>query len=340
MNQDTLWLQVPAAKTYPANKFKSSDKLEKLANKLASLQGYESPHLDRINITLFAADHGISDQLKTPLTQTITSELLSKYSSSSDTHHLFNEKLNSNINIINLGTRTSLKHIDGIINSTIASKTHNFCHSPAMSSEQLAKAVNTGRQLAQRVNLSDTKLFVAGEINISNKISATAMACALLHIKPENLTNIDHNYNKKELNERNKLIHQSLHKHATKLTSPLEILRHLGSFEIAALTGSYLCCAHSGVPVLINSLAAAVAALVTSRLCPDAEKWFLFSDLTGETAYKKVIKTLNAQPLLQLDTHIDSVANIAISLSLLKLACASHNQLTIFSNENLLKKYS
>ena len=139
---------------------------------------------------------------------------------------------------------------------------------------------------------------------------------------------------------KHKLIQQALEQHKNKLTSPLEILRCLGSFEIAALTGSYLCCAHIGMPVLIDGIASAIAALITARLCPEAEQWFLYSHASTDPAHKLILKILGAQPLLQLNQDLDDIAGITSTLSLLHLACANHNEKIIFSKESLLKRYS
>ena len=217
MNQDTLWLQVPAAKTHPVNLVDVSttpDKLEHIATKLASLQGYDSPYLEKTNIILFVADHGIENQDKIPLTQPITSEFLNKLSSTSDTSNVITEKLKTKLEIVNLGTKTNLECIDGIIHSTLATSTENFCHAPAMSDEQFARAINIGRQSAQRVHLSGAQLFVASTVNNSNILSVYALTCALLDMQPDKLMAIN--------SESYKLIQQALVQHKEQLIFPLD----------------------------------------------------------------------------------------------------------------------
>ena len=335
MNQDTLWLQVPAAKTHPVDLVDVSttpDKLEHITTKLVSLQGYESPYLKKINIILFIADHGIENKDKIALTQAITSEALNKLSPTGDTSITIAEKLKAKLEIVNLGTKTDFKCIDGIIHSTLATSSANFCHSPAMSDEQFARSINIGRQSAQRVHLSGSQLFAASATSNRNISSVYALTCALLDVQPENLAGLN--------SEQHILIKQALELHKEQLTSPLEILRCLGSFEIAALTGSYLCCAHIGMPVLIDGIASAIAALITARICPEAEQWFLYTYTSADPAHKLILKSLSAQPLLQLNQTLDDIAGITSALSLLHLACANHNEIISFSKECLLKRYS
>ena len=336
MNQDTLWLQVPAAKPHPVNFVEAStasDKLEYVATKLASLQGYEFPYLEKINIILFVADHNIENRDvtnhdETPLTQFITSDFLNKLSSTGDTSIAIAKKLKAKLEIVNLGKKTNFKCIDGIIHSTLTTSTADISHAPAMSEEQFSRAINIGRQSAQRIYLSEAQLFIASAMNNSNIPSLYALTCALLDVQPEKLVSRN--------NEQHKLIHQVLEKHKEQLSSPLEILRYLGSFEIAALTGSYLCCAHIGMPVLIDGLAAAIAAFITVKLCPGAEQWFLYSYTSTDPAHQLILKSLGAQPLLQLNKTLDDIGGITSALSLLQLACENHNEIVSFTKERLL----
>lgn len=331
MNEDTLWLQVPAANR-PSKKLvevsTSPDKLEYIATQLASLQGYESPYIDETNIIIFVADHGIKNQNKKPLIKPITSDFLNKFSSSGDTSIAIAENLKAKLEIVNLGTKTNFKCIDGIIHSTLATNTEDFCHTPAMSEEQFARAINIGRQSAQRIYLSEAQLFIASAPSNRNITSIYALTCALLDVQPEKIVDIN--------SEQYKLIYQALAQHKEQLTSPLEILRCLGSFEIAALTGSYLCCAHIGMPVLIDGLAAAIAAHITERICPEAKQWFLYSYTSIDSAHRLILNSLGAQPLLQLNKTLDDIGGITSALSLLHLACEVHNETISFSKEKVL----
>ena len=349
MNEDTLWLQVPAAvpdyhiqraaEIRQKNLTRSSGSfgdLEQIAIKLAALQSSEQPCIDKVNIIIFAADHGVVTEGIFALPQLVTAEMLKNITHGGAAINV----LSDNLEVINLGTVADLESIDGVINSIIGPGTANFCQKPAMSREQLSKAINVGRQSAQRIKLSGTQLFVAGEINIKNTFSATAMTCALLDIPPEQLVVPGTSIDKKEIAHKTKLIQQALEHHKKHLGSPLEILRHLGGFEIAALTGSYLCSAHMGLPVLIDSFTSSVAALTAARLCPDAEQWFLFSHTSAEPGHKIVLNALGAQPLLNLNMHLDEGRGAAITISLLRLACAMHNEMVSFSETTKFEKYA
>lgn len=349
MNEDTLWLQVPAAVpnyhiqrtaeirqknlTKPPG---SLSDLEQIAIKLAALQSTKQPCIDKVNIIIFAADHGVVTEGISTLPQSVTAEMLKNVTQDGAAINV----LADNLEVINLGTVTDLEPINGVINSIIGPCTSNFCQEPAMSREQLSKAINVGRQSVQRIKLSGTQLFVAGEINIENTIAATAMTCALLDIPPEQLAGPGTCLNRKEVAHKTRVILQALEHHKNNLGSPLEILRRLGGFEIAALTGSYLCSAHMGLPILINGFTSSVAALTAARLCPGAEQWFLFSHASAEPGHKRVLDALDAKPLLELNMCLGEDGGTAITISRLRMACAMLNEMVIFTETVAFEKYA
>jgi len=275
LNADTLWLQVPAAKS-----------------------GEKSTIFKNISIAIFFADHGVVIEENSVLPLTSTSKIISDIINNNSSIRDLVSNHDAKIEILNLGTKNKLKHTEKINNLNIGFGTANFCHEPAMSHEQLSRAINAGRQLAQRQKLSDTQLLIGKDITTGSTISATAIACTLLSMPAEQIISSYKELNKKEIRCKIKLIRQALTFHQKHLKSTLEILRRLGSFEIAAMTGCYLSCAHMGLPVLIDSFSSFVAALIAEQLCPGAKHWFLFSDRLEDQRHT----ILSSQDLLNLKT--------------------------------------
>ena len=243
LNEYPLWLKVPAAVRTEKYKF----------NSLALLKCKKT--------AVFYADHGIAKD----------------YIHISTTENSINSIDNSHINIseiINLGTFHPHSFANHSINLNIGMGTSNFCHKPAMSLEQLYRAINSGRQVAQRIKLSGENQFKGKAIGHGSILSTRAVTCALLNKEPDQLAAFKGNVNKKELEYENKLIQQALIYHKNHLGSELEILRRLGGFEITALIGSYISCAHMGISIIIHDFISSIAALITLQLCPEAEQWF------------------------------------------------------------------
>jgi nicotinate-nucleotide--dimethylbenzimidazole phosphoribosyltransferase len=175
-------------------------------------------------------------------------------------------------------------------------------------------------------------------MGIGNTTTATAMACALLDLSPEDLAGPGTGLDPAGVVRKVEVIRRALAQHRAHLADPIEVLRRLGGFEIAALAGSYLSCAQRGLPVLVDGFIASVAALVVERLCERARKWFLFAHTSAEPGHRRVLEALNGQPLLDLGMRLGEGSGAAVAVPLFRLACALHSKIATFADADVSGK--
>jgi len=179
------------------------------------------------------------------------------------------------------------------------------------------------------------QLFIGGEMGIGNTTSATAIACALLNKKAQQLVGAGTGLDQQAIQKKATIIEHALTRHHNQLNTPLNILHILGGFEIAALTGAYLQCAKLGIPVLIDGFISSVAALLAQHIQDESQQWFLFSHQSAEQGHQKILSALNATPILNLDMRLGEASGAAVALPLLKLSCALHNAMATFSQASI-----
>ena len=131
------------------------------------------------------------------------------------------------------------------------------------------------------------------------------------------------------------VIERALVLHGEALRDPVEALRRLGGFEIVALTGAYISCAHMGLPVLVDGFIASAAALAAARLCENAPQWLLFSHASAEPGHAYLLEALQAKPLLDLGMRLGEGSGAAVAMPLLRLACALHNDMATFAEAGI-----
>jgi nicotinate-nucleotide--dimethylbenzimidazole phosphoribosyltransferase len=115
------------------------------------------------------------------------------------------------------------------------------------------------------------------------------------------------------------------------LDEPLDALRALGGFEIAALVGAYLSCAQQGCVALVDGFICSVAALLAVRVNPACREWLLFAHCGAEPGHQRVLQALQAQPLLDLGLRLGEGSGAALAVPLLQLACSLHNDMATFA---------
>ena len=175
-------------------------------------------------------------------------------------------------------------------------------------------------------------------MGIGNTTSATAMACVLLGLPPQRLAGPGTGLAAAGVSHKIEVIAQSLLKHERALTSPYAILKYLGGFEIAALTGAYCTAAQRGLPVLVDGFISSVAALVAERMNPGVARWFLYGHRSSEPGHHAVLEALDAHPLLSLGLRLGEGSGAASAIPLLRLACALHEEMATFAEASVSEK--
>ncbi len=312
--------------------------LETLAIRLAAMQGTLTPSADKVHITVFAGDHGVAARGISAFPQAVTVEMLRNFSRGGAAINVLARSLDATLNVINLGTASDPGSLENVIDRHLGAGTADFVEQAAMSEQQFYDALNTGRQAAERAALDKGHLFIGGEMGIGNTTSASAVACALLGKEANVLTGPGTGLDNKGVSRKAEIIAKALIRHQTTVGNPLEILRCLGGFEIVALAGSYLSCAHTGLPVLVDGFISSVAALAAVAISPDTADWLLYSHASAEPGHAYVMKALQARPLLDLGMRLGEGSGAAVAVPLLRLACELHNGMATFGEAGVSEK--
>jgi nicotinate-nucleotide--dimethylbenzimidazole phosphoribosyltransferase len=351
LNENTEWLNIAPA---PLNETAraaaiarqqqltkppgSLGRLETAAIELAAQQGKEHPELKRVHITIFAADHGVAAEGISAFAQAVTAQMVANFDRDGAAINVLARAIGASLEVINLGTVEDPGTLSKVSSLHLGAGTENFCLGAAMDEVQLGRAMHAGRQAAERAKLAKAELFIGGDMGIGNTTAAAALACALLQAAPETIAGPGTGLDSAGVRRKIELIHRALEFHQGGIGTPLEGLRRLGGFEIAALSGAYMACAHMGLAVLVDGFISSVAALMAERLCPGALQWMLFSHVSAEPGHQAVLQAMDANPLLDLGMRLGEGSGAASAVPLLRLACELHNNMATFSEAGVAEK--
>ena len=308
----------------------SLGQLEQLAIQLATMQATDRPCVDKVWISIFAADHGIAAAGVSAFPQTVTAEMVKNFVHGGAAISVLAKQHQAYLEIVDVGVASSLTDLN-IIHQKVASGTANFLHQPAMTETQLHQALQAGKDAISRAQTNKCQLFIAGEMGIANTTSATALACRLLDINAQKMTGAGTGLDSSGVRHKAKVIQQALDRHKDLSHMPLDVLQHLGGFEIAALTAAYINAAQQHMPILVDGFICSVAALIATRLNPDIKPWLIFSHQSDEQGHQYILESLNAKPLLSLNMRLGEASGAATAIPLLRSACALHTQMATFS---------
>ena len=308
-------------------------RLEALAIRLAMLQRREFPRIADISIVVFAADHGVAARGVSAFPPEVTTEMVRNFARGGAAISVLARHHGAVLAVVNLGTLGDTEGLPGVRNLKLARSTADFTTAPAMTESQLMASLEAGHDA-----VSSTDLFIGGEMGIGNPTSATAIAAALLGKTATELVGTGTGIDRAGLAHKTEVITLGLAQHSKCGDDPLAVLRSLGGFEIAALTGAYLRCGQLGVPVLVDGFISSVAGLVAQRIQPGLKPWLLFSHRSAEPGHRAVLEALEAEPLLDLGMRLGEGSGAAVALPLLQQACALHNQMATFAEAEVSGK--
>ncbi len=329
-------------------------RLEDLAVRLAGLQGRPRPAVDRVWITVFAADHGVAAAGVSAFPQAVTAQMVANMAAGGAAISVLARELGARLDLVNLGTLVPVATHPDIRVALIGPGSRDFTRSPAMSDDQLAQALDEGAAAVDRAQAARSELFIGGEMGIGNTTAATAVACALLARPPADLAGPGTGLDAAGVARKVAVIEQGLARHAGRLADPAAVLACVGGFELAALTGAYVACAQRGLPALVDGFISTAAALAASRLCRGAGEWLLPAHRSAEPGHAAMLEALSCPGggaggaaggsagsvagLLDLGMRLGEGSGAAAALPLLRLACALHSSMATFAEAGVAEQ--
>ncbi|MEJ1356053.1 MAG: nicotinate-nucleotide--dimethylbenzimidazole phosphoribosyltransferase [Candidatus Sedimenticola sp. (ex Thyasira tokunagai)] len=310
----------------------SLGRLEALAIQLSGMQGCDLPSVEGVHISIFAADHGVAASGVSAFPQEVTVQMVANFSAGGAAISVLAEQLGAHLEVIDVGTVTESADLPGVIKQRAGPGTANLHHEDAMSLEQLEVAMEAGRAAVQRAVESGLQLFIGGDMGIANTTAAAAVSCSLLNRKPVDLAGPGTGLDSAGVAHKAQVLTEALARYQGLDQPPLEVLRCVGGFEIAALAGAYIHCAQRGIPALVDGYITTAAALIAIRSQPAVRDWLLFSHRSAEPGHQAMLEALEADPLLDLGMRLGEGSGAATAVPLLRLACSLHNKMATFAD--------
>jgi len=308
--------------------------LEEIAVRLAALQKTSDPMIERVWVSVFAADHGVAKEAVSAFPQAVTAEMVRNFANGGAAVNVLSHYVAANFEVIDVGLLKAIKHHKVIVERA-GNGTANLVTQAAMTEAQLQAALSTGKHAINRAIKQHSQLFIGGEMGIANTTSATAIAVALTGLTATQLTGAGTGLQANKIEYKARIIEKAIDLHKSFLISPLKVLQYLGGFEIAALLGAYLSAAQQHLPVLIDGFIASVAALLAIKINPAAQAWFFYAHCSDEKGHQQILEQLQARPLLDLELRLGEASGAVIAVPLLQMACKIHNEMATFEQAKI-----
>jgi nicotinate-nucleotide--dimethylbenzimidazole phosphoribosyltransferase len=179
-------------------------------------------------------------------------------------------------------------------------------HGPALTTEEVAAAVDAGRELAAAAARDGATVVAAGAIGTGTPVAATSLAALLTGLEPPGGDDVA----------------EALAVHRPEEPGPLGALRRLGSGAIAVVCGVALGAGEHGLGVICDGLAATAGAAVAASVEPEVRPRLVAAEASPERTHAALLAHLGLEPVLAPGTGASGGGAAAATLALLRLAAA------------------
>ena len=215
--------------------------------------------------------------------------------------------------------------IPGLVDCCVRPGTDDITKGPAMTRTQCERAVLAGVNLAARAAEQGADILATGEMGIGNTTTSAAVACALLGLAPEEAVGRGAGLSDAGLARKRAAVKEALALNQPDPADPLDVLAKVGGLDIAGLCGVFLGAAACRVPVLIDGVISAVAALCAARLCPGARQAMLASHVSAEPCGRRLLEAMGLHPLICAGMRLGEGSGAVAALPLLDLALSVYH---------------
>ena len=290
----------------------SLGRLEELAAWLGRWQGRAMPRLDRVEILVFAGNHGVVAQGVSPYPHAVTGQMVANFAAGGAAINQLADLALARLRVVPLALDTP---------------TADFTVAPALDDAEFLHAVSTGYTAVG----PGTDLLCLGEMGIGNTTAGAAIAAALFGGGGARWAGRGTGIDDAGLLRKIAAIDAGLVRHAAVLENPLRVAAALGGRELAAILGATLAARHRDIPVLLDGFVCTAAAAPLARLTHGALDHASIAHVSAEAGHHGLAEALGMPPLLDLGMRLGEASGAALAVLLLRAALACHHGMATFA---------
>lgn len=320
----------------------SLGKLEQIAWQAGMVQHTLSPEIRQPHIVVFAGDHGIAKTgLVNPYPQAVTRQMVQNFLSEGAAINVFCQQHSIGLTIVDAGINYYWTADDSctthLVNRKIGYGTANYLEGPAMTSDELFRCIQSGKEIVQSIAAKGCNCIGFGEMGIGNSSSAALLMHGLTGVALEDCIGRGTGVSDEQFIRKISILQKvaQLHSIGTLSAKPLELLSAIGGFEIAMMTGAYLAAVAANMLIVVDGFIATAALLPAFEMDKQILQNCLFAHTSGEKGHQKMLDFLGVDTLLQLDMRLGEGTGAALAMPLVQSAVNFLQQMASFDKASV-----
>lgn len=288
------------------------DRLDRIAVWLAGWQRCHRPAVRHPHAILFAGDHGVAADGVSAYPSDITAAMVAAIRAGVATSTAMAAALGMALDVHDVG---------------VGRPTGNIRTDDAMSADEFDDVVGVGAASVDGLE-GPVDLLVFGEMGIGNTTPASAIANALFGGSAARWTGPGTGVADETLHRKIGIVAEAVAR--VDEADPLEILRRLGGWELAAIAGAVTAARHRSIPVVLDGFITTAAVAPLECAAPGALDHCVSGHASPEPGHRHLVDRLGLEPILDLDMRLGEGSGALAAVPLIKLAAAAVTDVATF----------
>lgn len=306
--------------------------LEGVLAQIAAIQDTTLLEFRKKAVVVMCADNGVVregvSQTDHSITAMVTKNMVTKESSVCRMCKV----VGADVIPVDVGVATDVE-VEGLRVHKLGYGTNNIKLGEAMTREQAIQGILIGMDLVKELKEEGYRVLGTGEMGIGNTTTSSAIASVLLNQPVELVTGRGAGLSAEGICHKVEIIKEAIAVNQPQKEDPLDVLHKLGGFDIAGLVGVFLGGARYQVPIVVDGIISAVAALIAKRMCDVAQYYMIPSHMGKEPASKLLMEELQLTPIIHGQLALGEGTGAALLFPMLDMA------LTVYQMDHTFADY-
>ncbi len=299
--------------------------------KLGGITGTDDIRIQKPLLIAMCSDNGIVEEGISQSGQEVTALVAKNIADKTSSAGVMAKTTGCEVWSVDIGINSD-KPIEGVLEYKVRRGTRNFMKEPAMTEEETLKAIFTGIGLVKKAKSEGFDMIVAGEMGIGNTTTSAAVAAALLGVSAEPVTGPGAGLSAAGVEKKKKVINDAIIQYDLYHQDALTVLSTVGGFDIAGIAGLCIGGAVYGMPVILDGVITAAAALAAEKICPGTKNFLIASHEGREPALKKILRMLDLTPVIGGGMALGEGSGGVMLLPLLQMVLSVYNGSNSFAD--------
>lgn len=309
----------------------SLGRLQDTVVRIAGMMRTPQVTLGKKALVVMCADNGVVEEGVTQSGQEVTRIVAENFLQEKATAAILCKKAGADIFPVDIGIAADSK----IINRKIAYGTKNMAKEPAMTRQEVKKALEVGIAMAEELKEKGYGIIATGEMGIGNTTTSSAVTSVLLEEAPAKVTGRGAGLTSAGLEKKIEVIRKAIQLHQPEKEDVLDVLSKVGGLDIAGMAGIFIGGAALGIPVVADGFISCVAALCAVRMCPAVRDYVITSHKSKEPATVMILEALGIPVFLDCDMCLGEGSGAVAIYPLLDMAMAVYNSMSTFADNEM-----